>query len=643
MINLYSVAVRLSVVGGAAQAVMAITGQMNALNNATNRTQRGLGAVSGQLVALKKSLAEIRALGLAGGVLAAGGGGILGLLGAPLKAANEYDLAFARFKTLGLGKVVNEQADAFARGTNVFGSSATDLMDTMREMASFFGSMDVAKQIAPTIAALNAANAGMFGGKVGAIGGGEARSIMRFADMIGATGSPTELMRALDIAQKAVTSSGGAMKFGDMEQVAKYGGVAAKSLSGEGWFNLFSVMQEMGGARTGTALQSLYTNAISGRMSKQAMGSWVDLGLGSIVQEKIGEVGGKAQTRNRFRLNQDVADAMAADPFGAFQKFVLPAIQKKHGTLDTGRTLQLINDMFSNRTGANLGGNFATQFLQIIRDANLGKGAMGVQATIDTYGKTSAGNLAELQKKWNTLLAELGVTILPMAIKGLESLTMIAKQFTAFAQEWPTLTKSLLVLSAALGGLAVAGGTVMLATAGIKAIVTAIGIAGSGAAAGTGLVGALAGVLGPIGLVVAALGTLAAIAYAFKPISKGEVAAVHPGAVGLTPEAAARARALGMPDPWDVATGGSGIGPKSSFLTPGRARSAAAAMGMAPPAAGIGSDGRPVQLVLPDGRVLAEVVTKEQSIMLRRQPTGARGFDPTMSPVSSGYSLSGAL
>lgn len=641
MFSAYSVAVKISLVNQVSATLAAMTAQMNGFNQATQRGQRSLGGLNQQAVALRANLNAIRALGIGGGALAMAGGGVLSLFKAPLEAAKQFDLARARFDTLGLGDAVNREAESFARGAQVFGVSSTQMMDTMREMASFFGSMDTARMIAPKIASLNVANSTLFGGKIGKIDEGSARSIMRFADMIGMTNDPQSLMKALDIAQRAVTSSGGAMKFSDMEAVAKYGGVSAKAMSGDGWYNMFSVMQEMGGARTGTAMQSMYSNLISGRTTKQAMAEMVSMGLGSIEQEKVGTVGGKDQTRNLFRLRPEIRSAMSEDSFGGFQKFILPAIEKKYGS-DQSKVLEAVNLILTNRTGANLGANFATQFVQIMRDAKLGKGAMGVDDTIARYGKTGAAAQVEMMAKWNRLLTELGLTILPMAIKGVEGLNKLLAAGVQFAQSFPTLTKGILATTAALGGLALGGGMLMLTAAGFRAIGTAIGLAGA-TGAGGGMLAALAGLAGPLAIATAALITLAAAAYAFSPISRGEAARAGGQRALLTPEAAARAKALGWDDPFDTARGTPfAFGPKNTFLTGKRVAGATAAMGIGAPPAGANQT-TIVGSIQMDGRKVGEIVTGHQAGEFRRPPAGGTRFDPSMSPMSPSYSLSGAL
>ncbi|AOY90388.1 hypothetical protein BKK79_00010 [Cupriavidus sp. USMAA2-4] len=131
----------------------------------------------------------------------AAGFGALYVTKALYDAGKEFQVAAARFRTLNLGEAVNQDAEKFARGTKVFGASSAQLMETLRESVGMFGGIEKARAVAPTLAALNAANSGLFSGKIGAIDEGSVRAIMRFNDMRGLTDTPQDFLRGLDLAQ----------------------------------------------------------------------------------------------------------------------------------------------------------------------------------------------------------------------------------------------------------------------------------------------------------------------------------------------------------------------------------------------------------------------------------------------------------
>lgn len=371
-------------------------------------------------------------MGLPGGMLAPAAG-VLGTLYVGKKlhdAAQEYQLAEARFKTLNLGDAVDKDADKFARGTRVFGASSTALMETLRESVGMFGGLDIAKQVAPTIAALNAANSGLFGGKIGSIDEGAARSVMRFNDMRGKTNNAKEFLSGLDLAQRMVTGSGGALSFGDLEQMAKTGGAAFKGLSDQGIMNLATLAQEQGGARTGTAMMSLYQNLIAGRTSKKTMASLVDAGLAEVGEVVSGSVGGK-QIKSTVLKNIKDEQMLREDPAGWLMKYGTEAARRAGKTTDS-EVIGFMNNLVSNRQGSNMAANFTTQQAQALRDAKLVANAKGTQGTIDEYRKTSAGAEADFIAAWDSLKVEMGRGFLPVVTK---VLTTGAEMFRAM-NDW---------------------------------------------------------------------------------------------------------------------------------------------------------------------------------------------------------------
>lgn len=507
MFEAYKVAVRLSLINNVSSGLVAMATQFQSLN-------RHIGSTQSSITALERQLLNLKRMGLIGGAMTAAGGFGLSLFAGPLAAAKEYETAYARFKTLNLGEVVNQQADSFARGTMAWGASSKQLMDTLRESYGMIGNMEHAKTIAPMIASLNSANSILFGGKMGAIDSHATQSIMRFIDMRGLTNSPEEIKHGLDLAQKLVTGSGGSLKFSDLESFAKRGGTAFKSMSDDGLLYMATVMQEMGGASAGTGLMSAYQNLVAGRTTKKSMAALQDLGLAKLGYINHGDVGGKPYKTLQISEMQD--EKLLRENFPMWvMKNVIPALERK-GITDTSAQAAAVNDILSNRTGSNLGVNFTTQFLQTIRDANMVKRAMGVDQTIDTAKKTTDGSIANLHARWRDVLNELGTTVLPVAIKGVELLTSGLKTVISFAREHPTITKGLVGMFAVLSGAVAAGGAVILAKTGFKALGLAIG--GVSTALGTGGAGGAAGAGGLIANITKLGGGLTALGIAAAPL-----------------------------------------------------------------------------------------------------------------------------
>ena len=374
----YSVAIRLRLVDMVTPALGLIGRGMHKLSGDANAAQKNVAD-------LEKRLHSIQRLGLVGGVLAGAGAFGLSLFEAPLKAARDYELAFTRFKTLNLGDTVNKQADQFARSANLMGISGKDLMKTMSESVGLFGSYGEAQKLAPKIAMLNQANSAIFHGKIEGIDEGASRSIVKFIDRRGGTKDEASFLHNLDLAQKMVTGSGGFIKFRDLDQFSQQGGTAFRGLSDNGILNMALLLQEQGGSRAGTSLMSLYQNLVAGRTPKKTMAMLQEFGLGHLAMEKHATVGGKSL---KSLVMRDVKDSalLQSDPATWMQTVFLPALAKKHIT-DQPAILKATNDLLSNRTASNQASIMTTQLLQLMRDADLAKNAMGYDQTLDTWRK----------------------------------------------------------------------------------------------------------------------------------------------------------------------------------------------------------------------------------------------------------------
>ncbi len=590
----YSVGIRLSLVNGVSAGLTAIARQFHTLDRDTSRAASRIGE-------FERSLMRVTRLAAGGSMLAAAGGGILGLFKAPLDAAREYETAFARFKTLNLGDHINSEADKFARATNAFGTSHAAMMDTFRESFAFFGSLDQARFASTKIAELNAANAVLFGGNARSIDAGATRSLMRFADMRGATNSPEDFFKTLNLAQRMVTGSGGSLGFGDLESLAKTGGTAFKSLSDEGIVHLASAMQEMGGSRTGTALMTLYQNLVAGRTTHQAKFALQDLGLADLERFPIGTVGGKTQTRLRTVVNPEFLSALRVDPVMALDKFLMPAINSRLGPGATDeQRAKAINDVFSDRTGSNLATGVALQMVQVMRDSKFITRAMGVAETTDAARKTTDGQMLELQSRWRDVLKELGLAVLPAAIKAAQGLAAAIATVTNFARENPGIVK----MGAALAGVAATGALFVGGMLAVRGAILGAQLAIGTTGVAGGLVAGLSGLATGLAVVGVALTSLYQVVRLYDAAA-GWVGASTRDGVTLSLQAR-RQLAIGG-DPGAVV----------DWKRPAAV----------PPAGGATTQVH-TQINM-DGRRVGEAVSRHQAASARRPAAGASWADPS--------------
>ncbi|BBL73220.1 hypothetical protein [Methylomagnum ishizawai] len=440
---------------------------------------------------------------MGGLVLMGGGAAGMGALDAALDAAKEYNLELAKFRTLGLGEATNRRADEFARNARPWGTSKAELMSSLRESIGLFNDFDLAKALSPKIAELNAANSLLFGGKIGKIDDKATLALMRFIDRRGGNADRESFLRNLDLAQKMVTGSGGFLQFSDLANFSQMGGTAFRGLSDEGLLKMASLIAEQGGARAGTSLMSMYQNLVAGRTPKKTMALLESLGLGSADEVKSGTVGGKKSTTTTFKLKPEYSQVLQRDPVEFYKSIVLPLLAKK-GIASEEKILETINDMLSNRTGSGQAGIMTTQLLQVLRDYDVTKRAMGARDTVRTARDAAYGSDVDLSRSWKDFTLAAGIPALGDYQKAVEGVSGALNTGTKFLDSHQTATKVMTEALGVLFGAAMIGGAWKLT----KAAAGFVGLAPDLAAMATTAPAAAAG----LGAVAAWIGRLPAMA-----------------------------------------------------------------------------------------------------------------------------------
>jgi hypothetical protein len=116
-----------------------------------------------------------------------------------------------------------------------------------------------------------------------------------------------------------------------------------------------------------------------------------------------------------------------------------------------------------------------------------------------------------LGTQWENFKTALGITIVPVLIPFLRTLTESLNSLAGFAQRHPTLTKGLMMTFGALSLMATIGGTLMITGAALKLVGIGLGLIGTPLTALAAV--PLAGIATGIGLIGAALLALAPIVY----------------------------------------------------------------------------------------------------------------------------------
>jgi hypothetical protein len=586
MFEAYAVGVRLTLINQVSGGLVSLASQFRAFDKNVNTTQNSVNA-------LQNSLLNLKRMGMVGGALVGVGGLGLSLFKAPLEEAAAYQKEVAKLATMGVGNSALKDAMKFADGMNIMGQSARDNLKLIREAYAVTGDMHHAEMLAPQLARMKFGIDTLMGEGHGAGAHTMMMDLLKTAELRGAANDPATFARMTNMAMKAYVASGGTVAPRDFLQAMKTGGVAAKGLSDEAFFfQGLHTMQEFGGNRYGTAMMSAYQNLAQGRGSLRAAKELVGMGLidpkmieytttGTIKQIKPGAL------KDSF--------TMAQNQFEYYEKNVAPQL----AGLSKQEAFLKIGSMFSNRTAANLFSTFYNDAPSIKRVFGMAKQADGIDGVYDKAGQTAAGKMADLQARWRDVLKDLGLVVLPMAIKAVEGLTTVLKVVSGFAREHPTITKGLVGLFGVLSAAAAAGGAILLAKAAVGGLALALG--GGGAA---GVAGAA---MGKGGLVIAAglaAGAIASLGMALFDLWK----ASHHDGVKFTPETAARLR-----DPSVQAQLAALDGGKSPFVR--------------------GANSKPVQVsttVNMDGKKVASIVSMHQAREANKPQSGSSMFDPNM-------------
>ncbi len=452
--------------------------------------------------ALEARIAKIGKMAAAGGILAAAGAGGIKLLQGPLEEAKKYQTELERFRALGLGDAVTSQADKFAKGMNVMGQSARDNMKLLREATSIMGDFGHAQEVVPLLAKMKF-------GLESVMGEGHAskfeqmfQSAIKVTELRGAlvdreTGhiDTAKFSNALNMMTQAYVASGGLVKPQDYLAAIKTGGVSAKMMTPEMFFfGLGHFMQESGGSRTGTAAMSMFQNWAMGRMPQRIAERMAGLGLldpSAIHYGKTGHITG-VDPEGIIRSKE-----FTDNPFKYVNDVVVPILKQK-GFKGDDLNMQLAS-LFGIRTASNLSDQFVRE--QKIADlyTERAKKASGITGLYDAGGRTMAGKELDLEAKLANLKLELGQKILPLAIKGMEMLIGVVDRVVKFTKDFPGVTKAVVLLTAAISGLALLAGGVMMFAAAFAAIKLAFpaALAAIGAAAwpATLALGAIAAVV----------------------------------------------------------------------------------------------------------------------------------------------------
>lgn len=287
--------------------------------------------------------------------------------------------------------------------------------------------------------------------------------MLKIAELRNEINTPAQFKRSVDLTAQAMAASGGMVLPDDYMAMLKTGGTPAKQLSNEAFYFGFShIIQQLGGDRTGTSLNSAYQNLVKGSTTQGVMENLMSLGLLKKGSVKYGKTGHVTKMLNDALVNVEL---YKADPFRYLMEEMVPRIRKKYPNATESQMATHIAQLFSSRTAADV---FVTMYLErsnIEKQIKAGREAYNLDQLIAEGGKTAQGQQIELDARKADLYREIGNKLLPIYIKGLEMLNNQLAKMTTFFKAHPAMTTFFGIAIGGFAALVTVGGALTLTMA----------------------------------------------------------------------------------------------------------------------------------------------------------------------------------
>lgn len=410
-----------------------------------------------------------------GGLMIGAGVAIAAAFKPAVSAAIELEQAINRLKALNLGvpatSALLRQAQAISM--NVKGTSYTEAVRLATETQSITGNVQHTQELLPMLSKIRfgvetyMASHGHGAGQ-GAVAEQQFRDIIKVMELRGLMRnfSPAQAQSMGDLFVKNFIASGGQVKPSDYLAMLKTGGVAGKLVSPDFMFALGHMMQESGGNRTGTALMSMYQNLIAGRTTQQVAEQLNKFGLLKPGAIHYGKTGHQTKIAPESLIESEL---LQSNPLDYMNKVLLPKLAAKGIDItNKDKVIPALNTLLSNRTASNF---FSQLYLDrgvIANYMGQANNAYGVESLYAQGSESTMGNLADMQAKFTSLLAQLGTTVLPMLNRALELIIPKVQAFTKFAMAHPRIFQAMTDGLIGLAGTLVLFGSLNVIVGGLR-------------------------------------------------------------------------------------------------------------------------------------------------------------------------------
>lgn len=447
---------------------------LNHVSPALSRMTSDFAKTDTEAQKLQKRLDSIR-LGFTGGLASIGAGiGLARPFMVGITEAEKFERAMLRIKNIGGmdgGSVAQIRSDALSGKFR--GIAATETVDLFRDLHAAFGDTHEAKEFLPQFANFARITQALYG-KSAIAGEEDVRALAKLAERRGGTKSPEAMKEQFDLAMRVQNASGGAVTPKDLLAFQARMGAMGIGLSNDGFMKMWALMQEQGGSKAGTALNSAMQNLVNGRGTE---------GSGHILR-KIGWVDERENQKHlkaiygdkwQNHLNKITADSLVGvdlakkDMVGWVQNIGLPLINKYVDSLGIKDLKQrestitsLLAQALSNRLGADSAALIATQLTRIMKDYHIAETSGGVDETGRSLDESPLAKIQDLKARWENGLINLGESALPVVVPLMEKMTDVLKEFNGFAAKNPGVIEAVSSAFMGLAGILVAGGIISM-------------------------------------------------------------------------------------------------------------------------------------------------------------------------------------
>lgn len=299
-----------------------------------------------------------------------------------------------RFRVMGFSDQENARADTAIQHTvqSIKGVRTADAYETLTGLINTFGEVDEALKFLPISLKYRANMGTLYGDQYGptevtrqisnTFKALETLGIDRPTGPKDATGQPTfsdqdraRMEQYFNIIAKATAATGGEVNPNEFRLFTKYSRLAGPGLTPEGLAKVLPVVQQMGGASTGTAMMTLYSNMVGGRIPSHKLQYWDELGLLDKSKVEFNEQG----KLKRLRPGAiPIAEGLGRDPVAVADKFSAVLASKGIDVKDYDQVNKQLMAMFGDRTGAGALAQMINFRASIEKEVRKNENALGI-------------------------------------------------------------------------------------------------------------------------------------------------------------------------------------------------------------------------------------------------------------------------